>query len=52
MLVDNLNTVMDMISRSRPAAVKGQFLKSAYLTSTMGPSIALDVSDLSLVKME
>ena len=30
MLVDNLNTVMDMISRSRPAAVKGQFLKSAY----------------------
>ena len=52
MLVDNLNTVMDMISRSRPAAVKGQFLKSAYLTSTMGPSIALDVTDLSLVKME
>ena len=52
MLVDNLNTVMDMISRSRPAAVKGQFLKSAYLTSKMGPSIALDVSDLSLVKME
>ena len=52
MLVDNLNTVMDMISRSRPAAVKGQFLKSAYLTSTMGPSIALDVADLSLVKME
>ena len=52
MLVDNLYTVMDMISRSRPAAVKGQFLKSAYLTSTMGPSIALDVADLSLVKME
>tara|TARA_B100000676_G_C18050287_1_gene830673 strand:+ start:1325 stop:2038 length:714 start_codon:yes stop_codon:yes gene_type:complete len=52
MLVDNLNTVMDMISRSRPSAVKGQFLKSAYLTSTMGPSIALDVSDLSSVKME
>ena len=52
MLVDNLNTFMDMISRSRQAAVKGQFLKSAYLTSTMGPSIALDVSDLSLVKME
>ena len=40
-LVDNLNSVMDMISRSRPSAVKGQFLKSAYLTSTMGPSIPL-----------
>tara|TARA_Y100000748_G_C15497106_1_gene488601 strand:+ start:1559 stop:2272 length:714 start_codon:yes stop_codon:yes gene_type:complete len=52
MLVDNLNSVMDMISRSRPSAVKGQFLKSAYLTSTMGPSIALDVTDLSSVKME
>ncbi|MFL2627031.1 MAG: 50S ribosomal protein L1 [Dehalococcoidia bacterium] len=49
-LVDNLNSVMDMISRSRPSAVKGQFLKSAYLTSTMGPSIALDVTDLSAVR--
>lgn len=49
-LVDNLNSVMDMISRSRPSAVKGQFLKSAYLTSTMGPSIALDVTDLSTVR--
>lgn len=52
MLVDNLNSVMDMISRARPSAVKGQFLKSAYLTSTMGPSIALDVTDLSAVKIE
>jgi large subunit ribosomal protein L1 len=49
-LVDNLNSVMDMISRARPSAVKGQFLKSAYLTSTMGPSIALDVTDLSAVR--
>ena len=52
MLVNNLNTVLDMISRSRPSSVKGQFLKSAYLTSTMGPSVSLDLSELTSLKME
>lgn len=52
MLVDNLNTILDMISRSRPSSVKGQFLKSAYLTSTMGPSVSLDLSELTSLKME
>jgi large subunit ribosomal protein L1 len=52
MLVDNLNTILDMISRSRPSSVKGQFLKSAYLTSTMGPSVSLDLTELTSLKME
>ena len=52
MLVDNLNTILDMISRSRPSSVKGQFLKSAYLTSTMGPSVALDLTELTSLKIE
>jgi ribosomal protein L1 len=33
--------------RARPSAVKGQFIKTAYLTTTMGPSIKLDVARIS-----
>ena len=40
-LLDNLAALIDSIVRARPAAVKGSFLRSAYITSSMGPSIAL-----------
>ena len=43
-LMDNLTAVYDNISRARPDAVKGQFIKAAYLTTSMGPSIQFDVS--------
>ena len=36
-LADNFQTLIDAINKARPAAVKGQFLKSVVLTSTMGP---------------
>ncbi|MBM6827415.1 50S ribosomal protein L1, partial [Mordavella massiliensis] len=38
-LTDNFQTLIDAINKARPAAVKGQFLKSVVLTSTMGPSV-------------
>ena len=43
-LVENLASLIDSLNRQRPTGIKGSFVKSAYLTSTMGPSIALDVS--------
>ena len=43
-LMDNLAVLTDSIMRAKPAAVKGSFLKSAYLTSSMGPSVALDLA--------
>ena len=43
-LMDNLTAVYDNISRARPDAVKGQFIKAAYLTTSMGPSIQFDVT--------
>ena len=46
-LVDNFQTLIDAINKARPAAVKGQFLKSVVLTSTMGPSVK--VNPLKLV---
>ena len=46
-LADNFQTLIDAINKARPAAVKGQFLKSVVLTSTMGPS--LKVNPMKLV---
>ena len=46
-LLENMNALLDMVMRARPSALKGQFIKTAYLTTTMGPSIKLDVSKIS-----
>ena len=43
-LAENLNTVIETIVRVRPAAVKGQFLKSVTIASTMGPGIKLNTT--------
>ena len=42
-LLDNIATLVDAVVRARPSGVKGQYIRSAYLTSTMGPSIPLDL---------
>ena len=49
-LVENLAALMDTIMRDKPDAVKGPFLKSAYLTSSMGPSIPLDLNSHQALK--
>ncbi|MDY5986504.1 50S ribosomal protein L1 [Sporofaciens sp. SGI.106] len=41
-LADNFQTLIDAINKARPAAVKGQFLKSVVLTSTMGPGVKIN----------
>ena len=51
-LLDNLVTMVDNVVRARPTGLKGQYIRSAYLTSTMGPSIRLDLSKLLTVKVE
>ncbi len=45
-LADNFQTLMDAINKAKPAAVKGQFLKSVTLTSTMGPGIKINTAKL------
>jgi large subunit ribosomal protein L1 len=45
-LIDNIKTLMYDIIKSKPNGIKGQFIKSAYLTATMGPSIPLEVSSI------
>ena len=41
-IADNFQTLIDAINKARPAAVKGQFLKSVVLSSTMGPSVKIN----------
>ena len=38
-LLDNFNAVMDALVKARPAAAKGQYIKSVTVSSTMGPGI-------------
>jgi len=49
-LMDNLASLMDAIVRDRPTGVKGAFLKTGYLTSSMGPSVPLDMTALQALK--
>ncbi len=49
-LIDNLTVFMDSVMRERPEAVKGAFIKSAYITSSMGPGISVDVATLQAMK--
>lgn len=46
-LTDNFQTLIDAINKAKPSAVKGQFLKSVTLTSTMGPGVKLNTAKLS-----
>jgi len=41
-LNDNIRALFDAIARARPAAAKGKYVKSVFLTSTMGPSVRVD----------
>lgn len=45
-LSDNFRTLINVILKARPSSLKGQYLKSVTLTSTMGPGIRLNVSKL------
>jgi len=42
-LMDNLAAVIEAVVKARPSGVKGQYVKTASLTTTMGPGIKLDL---------
>ncbi len=42
-LMANLTSVVDAVVRARPSGAKGTYVKSVVLSSTMSPSVRLDV---------
>ena len=46
-LQDNFQTLIEAIRKAKPAAVKGQYLKSVTMASTMGPGVKLNAANLS-----
>ena len=45
-LIENINMFVHAINKARPAAAKGIFMKSLYLSSTMGPGINLNIQSI------
>ena len=45
-LTENFNALMDAIMKVKPAAVKGAYLKTVTLTSTMGPGVKVNVAKI------
>lgn len=46
-LKDNLNAIIDAVIKARPSAVKGAYIKSVAIASTMGPAVKLNPAKLS-----
>jgi large subunit ribosomal protein L1 len=49
-LMANLTSVMDAVVRAKPSGAKGTYVKSVVLSSTMSPSVRLDVSAATSLK--
>jgi large subunit ribosomal protein L1 len=51
-LLDNLKALQETIDRNKPSGAKGRYWKSLYITSTMGPSVQVDVTALQDIKKD
>jgi len=46
-LVDNLKTLVQAINKAKPSSSKGVYLRSMYLSTTMGPGLKIDLSNMT-----
>ena len=51
-LLDNFRTIVDTIIKAKPAAAKGQYIKTVTLSSTMGPGVPMNVFKLTSTSKE
>lgn len=42
-LINNIKAVINAIKEAKPEVIKGKYIKSVYLTTTMGPSVGVDI---------
>lgn len=45
-LIENVESVIDMLKRVKPASAKGQYIRNAVLSTTMGPGVPLNINKL------
>ena len=45
-IIENFNALMDAIVKAKPAAAKGQYIKSVALASTMGPGVKVNYNKM------
>ncbi|MDP2743686.1 MAG: 50S ribosomal protein L1 [Dehalococcoidia bacterium] len=45
-LTENLSAIVEAINKAKPSGAKGQYIQSAYITTTMGPGLRLDLKPL------
>ena len=46
-LSENINYMINTINKAKPASVKGNFIKSIVISSTMGPGIKIDIASFN-----
>ncbi len=47
-LIDNARALLQAVSKAKPAAAKGKYIKSIHITSTMGPGVTLDFDEVDV----
>jgi large subunit ribosomal protein L1 len=47
-LRDNAKAIVDSVNKAKPSTSKGKYLKGLYISSTMGPSIKVDVNSVTV----
>jgi large subunit ribosomal protein L1 len=47
-LLENVRTVIASVVRAKPSSAKGQYIRTVYVSSTMGPSVPIDTGDLKI----
>ena len=51
-LLGNIASLIDSVVKSRPAAIKGSFVRSAYLSASMSPSLRLNLQSLMAMQLD
>lgn len=46
-LMDNAKAIVESVNKAKPSTSKGRYLKGLYLSSTMGPSIKVDINSVT-----